>query len=274
MTPELLIFLHIPKTAGATLQGVLHREYQGSPMLDLSTPESERELEAMSTAERSSIRLVTGHFYFGVHSLFPQESAYLTILRDPLERVVSHYYYARSHPEHDLHDRIVEEELSLHDYVTGDLSNELENGQVKQLSQRAAAGAECNRDCLEEAKTNLKEHFPVVGITEQFDLSLILFQRQFGWTTPRYVSRNVGDPSEREPLDERTKAVILERNRLDQQLYEFVARRFDDERTAAGPELEEDARTLARANANSRNGSARFGVIARQARRLNTAFRR
>ena len=240
--PELLIFLHIPKASGSTLHRILEREYRGRRIWDATYPEDE-DLEQFPPDERASIELVKGHLHFGLHKLFPQRATYVTLVREPVERVISHYYYASRHPEHYLHRQIVDAGLTLRDYVTGNLSDELSNGQVRILSERARELSTCDRGCLEEAKRNLVEHFPVVGVSERFDESVLLFQRAWGWRLPLYARANVGDSSGRRSVDDETRVVIGERNQLDRELYDFAVERFEATIVAAGDDF---ARTLRR----------------------------
>ncbi len=42
------------------------------------------------------IHLLGGHLPFGIYQYLPSDSRYITFLRDPVERTLSHYYRARS----------------------------------------------------------------------------------------------------------------------------------------------------------------------------------
>lgn len=263
--PELLLFLHIPKASGSTMHGILDREYRGRPTWTQMWP-SEEEIGRLPLRERASLELIKGHFHFGLHRLFPQSTAYITLVRDPVERVISHYYYVLRHPEHDLYQRVVDGNLKLRDYVTAGLSDELENGQLRLLSERARGRAACDRACLDEAKRNLDEHFPVVGVTERFDESVLLFQRAFGWRVPLYARSNVRSRDTRAPVDDETRELILDRNRLDQALYESVVERLDTTVASAGEELQRALRRFRRVNAP-------VSVLAPPTRRLRRALR-
>jgi len=249
-THELLIFLHIPKAGGSTLHRILEREYRGRKIYDTYYGvEYEDELEQMPLEVRSAVVLLKGHMHFGLHRLFPQRSRYMTMLRDPVERIVSLYYYARRHPEHYLHAPIVDGRLDVRAYASSGLSDELENGQVRLLSLRARELGDCDRPCLEEAKQNLLAHFPVAGLTERFDESVLLLRRAFGWRLPVYAQANAGDRSARDRLDPETRQVLEERNRLDFELYRFAAERLDAQIAAAGSDFLRELRRFQRINA-------------------------
>ena len=44
------------------------------------------------------MQVFKGHMPFGIHKRLPQDYTYITFLRDPIERVVSAYYFARNYP--------------------------------------------------------------------------------------------------------------------------------------------------------------------------------
>ncbi len=92
-----IIFLHIPKTAGFTLQKIIERQYPPQSIYTLEPSnelESIREFQSLDPAQRAKTRLLKGHLNMGqkLHEYLPQPVTYFTILRDPVERVLSHYY--------------------------------------------------------------------------------------------------------------------------------------------------------------------------------------
>ena len=138
----------------------------------------------MSEAQRNSIRMLRGYVFFGIHESLHRPATYVTIIRDPIDRIISHYYYVRHTSNHRFHSTVTSQSMSLKDYVSSGLAKELDNGQVRLLAGRKAdecfAIGQCSKDLLEMAKKNLQEHFIVVGLTERFDETLILWKRSFG----------------------------------------------------------------------------------------------
>src|SRR5207244_9772853 len=65
-TSLMLIFLHIPKTAGTTLATILDRNY-GNAVLRLYASTSGEELATMSGGQLDEVRVVMCHFSFGAH---------------------------------------------------------------------------------------------------------------------------------------------------------------------------------------------------------------
>ena len=92
---ETLIFLHIPKTAGSTLNFILDAHYTPENSFATSQtwlhPEGSLDgFEMLTETERARIELLNGHMGLGLHRHLPQPARYLTVLRDPVERVLSH----------------------------------------------------------------------------------------------------------------------------------------------------------------------------------------
>lgn len=238
-----LIFLHIPKTGGTTLQWALKRQYgrEGTFCVRGDLDGVAAELDALEPEERRRIRVIHGHMGIGLHQRLPGPARYFTMLRHPVDRVISHYYYVRRRPHHHLHEPIAAG-MSLQEYVetgAGGLSKELDNGQTRVLAgevPRAAPLGGCTRDMLETARHNLDTLFGGVGISERFDESLLTFRRAFDWNLPFYVTRNVTKARPAvEEVDDATVRVIRRHNELDLELYEHGVRQLEDRIREAGP---------------------------------------
>ena len=188
-----------------------------------------------------AFRIIFGHFSFKIVEILPPETVFATFLRDPVERVLSWYSYARRTAMHFLHDTINERNLSLHDCIREGLSVELDNGQTRLLAGidhhddlvgdggLAVPFGGCDEALLEHAITNLKERFRAVGIQEHFEASLWLFRGCFGWDPSLVSFRNVADRRlRREQLGAKTLAAVEEHNRLDTELYRFAVELFGE----------------------------------------------
>lgn len=236
-----IIFLHIPKTAGTTLHRIIERQYSADRIHSFGSDAqgAVRDFKSMPEARRAEIKVLKGHMAFGLHEFLPQPSAYIGMLRHPTERVVSYYYHILRNPGHYLHQHVVSHQLSLKDVVSGELTPDLDNGQVRLVSgvwNEVPCGS-CFPRMLDQAKRNVEEHFAVMGLVEEFDASLMLLMRAFGWRWYNllYVRANVApDRPTRQDLSQDTLAVIRQYNELDLALYDFARDAFEAQKGDCG----------------------------------------
>jgi len=233
-----VIFLHVPKTAGTTLHHILERCYPRNQICSFKDPNYRSELEnfqKLSTETREAYRLIKGHLSFGFHRHLPGRSTYITFLREPVARALSFYHYARSHPEHYLYPLLGDDHVDLKILLRQrtPTTHELFNLQTSMVAGDEWDDPErpADRAALERAKQNLRSHFDVVGLTEEFDTSLRLRRRRFGWKVRFYTRKNVTRRKDQiDNLDPETHSLLREANALDIELYQFARELFDAQR--------------------------------------------
>jgi hypothetical protein len=216
----LFIFVHIPKTGGVTLATILTRQFAAQSLFNLDgTVEAvAAAINALPASRRDKLQCVYGHVGYGLHACFARPVSYITMLREPVDRVASAYYYARIRPEWGYHRPIIDGNLTLHDFAVNPISTDLHNEQTRMLG-----------GTLEQARENLAKNFALVGIMEQFDESVLLAQSLFGWKNVFFQKENVNWQRERvSDLPQATIAAIEERNAQDIELYHFARRLFDE----------------------------------------------
>ena len=250
---EALVFLHMPKAGGTTMSRILERQYRPAESYwtewNRPTPQA---FTALPYRHRAKIRLVYGHLPFGVHEVLPRPTRYLTLLRDPVERAISHYYFIRRTPRHPLHGEVKSRRMTLQDYIESPISSQLVNGQTRLIAGEAADRVRDAEDpeLLAAAKQNIIGHFGLVGLSERFDESLLLAKEIFGWVRPvYYVRQNV---TSRRPLAEEIPGnalnLIRARNRLDTELYQFGKGLLEAEIERRGGEFQRQLCTFRRDN--------------------------
>jgi len=227
------IFLHIPKTGGTTLRTVIRTQYPVEARFEIEhydVPGSVDRLLGLDSDAQSKIRMIYGHHPFGIHSVFPGDWRYLTVLREPAERILSHYHYVIRTPLLRQHREIVEANFTLKEYVSrAPGARFFNNGQTRYLgASNFLREGVATRASLERAKDNLGRSFSVVGTTTRFDESLILMKRALGWDWPVYESRQVSPiKRSKDDLAPDELDMIMELNDLDVQLYEFARDRLE-----------------------------------------------
>ena len=263
-----LLFLHIPKAAGTTLRNIVERQF--SPHVTFNIPGTRaglaiQQFQNLPEQERRHIRLVEGHMPYGLHQYLSVPATYITMLRDPVDRVISHYYFVLGLPHHHLHHEVTSQHMSLADYVQKRVTMEVFNDQTLLISGAERAESRPSSDhasgdsgtyqeyateeTLRIAKRNLAEHFSVVGLSERFDESLLLFKREFGWRNIYYVKHNV---TRERPLKEEVppeeRALIERHNELDIELYRYARERFERAIREQGASFSRELESFRRAN--------------------------
>jgi Sulfotransferase family len=171
---------------------------------------------------------VMGHFQYGIHEFLPQEYTYVTIVRSPVERVVSHYYYLlQTQPEiaSDGDGPVMPLAEMLERHRTINLDN---------LMVRCFSGADQNdvpaghvdQNIYDIAVDHLRTRFKFVGYQHRVDEAYVALQRQFHWTAR--ASLEVVNKGERSgaKIDDATRRTIERFNQWDCRLYSKIRELF------------------------------------------------
>ncbi len=222
-----ILFLHIPKAGGSTLRSLLHQQYPASQIYKIESDITGDILRFAELApeQLNQIRLVTGHMAFGLHAKLKQ-AKYLTLLREPVKRVVSEYRFIASNPHHVLHAAV--SQLSLLDYLDSGLSGQISNGQTRLISgiwEEGQCGVPGGREVTEAdyqtALANLDRYFISPGVLDYYDETLITWQQALSWRWPFYLRENV-TPGRSKPLSDAETEAMIALNQWDIKLYESV----------------------------------------------------
>lgn len=268
---EALIFLHVPKSAGTTLNRLIEWEY---PLFQMYSVDpvlfrwSRARLWRLPKRRLARFSVFKGHMPFGLHKVLPQPATYITVLREPVERVISAYYFMSNYKLHPNYWKFRREGWTLEDFVR---RSPRENVQTKMI-----AGADYDEPCTAEimatAMDNLR-YFSVVGLTERFEESLALMKLRFGWKLESYSSFNVTRtrPKKRD-LSQATLDLIAERNRFDIELYKSAAIRFQEAVKESAPAVSQTLRELEVARIQDPLRSRAFAMAAATRKAMNRAY--
>ncbi len=259
---DLLHFLHIPKTGGVSLQAFLHGRFaRGQVYRDYGFPG----MMSAPPASWDGYRLISSHLGYKVAEIVRRPMIFLTLLREPVGRVVSFYRHARRHPGHFLHALVRREDLSLDDFVRHpDCVPFLRDNQTFKLAfkervmgrPRVGEGpaALTDREVFEtrrqvDAEFRARpaaelvgracrrlEAMAFVGLTERMRESVGLLARTFRWPAPaRPPALNAAPEGEAGgALPPGTRAAIEDITRLDAQVYAHACRLFEQRLRAPG----------------------------------------
>ena len=226
-----LFFLHIPKTGGISFRTLLENHFPQAEVCPAQMPE---ELQAIPSADLAKYRLFRGHFAYSLHELLPIMPLYLTFLRNPIERTISHFRHVQREEVSPIHIYVHKFNMDIRDFVAAGLTAE----ESKNIQTRFIASTAMNWEAIkffqdyggvELAQTRLKD-FAVVGLTERFAESMHLLAYTFGWrpitqfqalnTAPQKSRRTEFRPDEIE--------AVAQVNAEDMALYEYAEMLFSE----------------------------------------------
>jgi len=177
--------------------------------------------------------LITGHLPFAAVDFISEETRNFTLLRDPAERTISHYFFLADH-----RDRLARGERAKTSEVlrvSTDLKSALasdtyfpDNLQTRMLADDPGVGGPCTESMLKQAKRNLSTKFEVFGLVERFDESLALCWQSFGWRAPLYRvrARTTANRPRAADLTSSERSAIETTTRFDRELYDYAAKLF------------------------------------------------
>lgn len=234
---ETLIFLHIPKTAGSTFHSILKKKYKDRHVQNVfgarySTPNI-ADFIKRPLSEKTHIKMLKGHMPFGLHEYLPGPAKYIAILRDPVERVISLYYYIIKNPQNPMHEAVAINRMSLADFTASGVAIGTNNGQCRFINGDID-DYEFNR-CDESLYANtikhIDEHFLWLGLTERFDESTLLLTDLLGWKeAPVYFRGNASRIRKKTSQIEPQVIEGIERyNTFDRRLYDYANQRLDEQ---------------------------------------------
>ena len=249
-----IIFLHIPKAGGTTFHSILEGYFDQEVIKKPSVENGFLDFEVvnqLSKEEKSKIRLIKGHIYYGIHKAFDDniETKYISFLREPISRLTSHYFYAKSTPIHYLYNKINDGNITLEQYLLSDMSTELDNGQVRLISGIDSPINQCTNEHLEIAIRNIERDFVLCGTIEQFDSCLLLLKHKLNWNSyPFYKIMNQGAERKDIKLSEEVLEKVKIRNALAIQLYNKVSENLNAE-ISRYPKMNEELALFQKLNA-------------------------
>ncbi len=162
---------------------------------------------------------------------------YVTMLRNPVQRFVSYYFWAVLHRTKDIRwvPQVIRDGARLEEYVdhvaaTGQYPGGLGPGHYYLTAwQTLGLVPSALTNSMLGAMFILDKYFPVVGITELFDESLFVFACQLGLTTlPRWRMRGKSGAPQIDHLSEAVCAKIRALMHTDLTIYTYYRERFLD----------------------------------------------
>jgi hypothetical protein len=206
-----LIFLHIPKTAGWALHAALQPIFGEAQSLRVNDGNDLERLRALSPRDFSRYRYVSGHFtYNDVKPKCRDDALFVSILRDPVRRLISEFNYIASWADHPHHEHFKDLRFSNH------------------VAANAAfiRGLQCDwlsghRDA-ERAMAVIRQNYALVGTVEKYSAFIAALGQLIGHDIPTARS-NVTQGQGLLDIDSRLCGLLLDLADEDRRLIDQVA---------------------------------------------------
>jgi len=242
-----LVFQHLQKTAGTAMREIIYTNLMSGDtevehvVLDVRKANDgtlplrafyEEWWGSLDQEHRDRLVLVASHSANYLPEVMGRPTRAFTIVREPVDRVLSRYYFRTNPPRYTLLDvyrrprRFARTRSQYFNYQSRALLEPRYENKCEDLvvNNGPPPNADTWRERLRQV---LDDGNYVVGVQNRFDEVVELFAREFGWSQVFVPKARVNPSRPRELDDERTRELLLAYNWLDVELYEECARRMD-----------------------------------------------
>ncbi len=206
-----LISIHIPKTAGTSFFHSLKKQYGSKKVVRIDSNKNRININKIPNKKAYVFKnptVIHGHFtidFIQDHLSILHKPPIITWLRDPVERVISNYFY--------LHKRLGEE-----------LNEEKKGLNILAKMQRTLleyAHDERNQNRMSKflSGTNLEDFF-YIGLVENYNHDIKELGEKLNWNHLEVFQHNKTGNTYKPKVDNKTKEIILSLNQKDQELYQ------------------------------------------------------
>ncbi len=221
-TDNKILFVHLPKSGGMSLYNALADAVGSRKSIRFYSRAEEQQNKYLGMDDKAlrKYSLISGHFPYPFFLKKPiLDYKVISVLRDPVDRELSAYFYMKTRQEHPQHAKL--KRMDFHDFLDGRISRDQSNRQCYLIS---------GENNFEVAKKTIDENYFLVSTVEYMkEFCEVLEQRLgLGKITVKRDNETLFR-MKRNELHPEIIEKIIRLNEEDIKLYRYVKEKFEME---------------------------------------------
>ncbi len=239
---EKYFFIHIPKTAGTTLRYSLYDQFSQENIFpnlaDMNSfsgyPTRNQISKALTHKRYSNTSLFMGHYPISMSNMFSIDDRPIkcfSLLREPIDRVISNIYHAKSHfkiPKNfddSLKSIMKYLDIQANNYQTRHFVTSHNN---VNLNAKGLTKKKLTEKDLDNAILNLKK-LDYFGLTSDYCSFIDNIKKRYSWNNLNTIEkRNVNKDRDNNLITEELLEYIRENNRIDIEFYSEAEKIYNE----------------------------------------------
>ncbi|XP_071841924.1 uronyl 2-sulfotransferase-like isoform X2 [Apostichopus japonicus] len=236
----LLIYNNVPKCGSRSLAHTIKDMFQYRRINDVNVSKMDKRnisvlKKAFTTVEAPAY--ISGHMPF--IALQRSDVAYINLVRDPIDRFLSLYYFAINGDKNGVKPvgtEINVQNKTIDEYVMsgGKVDTHIYYYFIEDTKENRNLKIE---DAIQQSKQNIEKYYTLVGITEEMLNTMKLLEKLFPELLPRIHKKYINKNKERKegyttlhkvPPSKHTVSILKEKLKREYDLYYFIKGRFTE----------------------------------------------